>query len=341
MRAGTYHGGISYYNGGRFYYGTILSPVHAVAQPIDHLIASWDATTPSGTWLEVHVRVREQGVWTHWYDLPIWASDFSTIHRHSVDRQRDGSGGVDTDTFYTRAGRTASAYQLAITLFTTATTVSPSLRLIAAVASHDAEPTSSDASIGTAVNLDLPVPQRSQMLPLYRGQRFGGGGEAWCSPTSTSMVLAYWGQVLGRRDLSVSVAAAAAGTYDATYDGTGNWPFNTAYAARLGLTAFVTRFDSLARLDPWIKARVPVVISIAFGPGGLPGAPIPSSDGHLLVVRGFTRSGDVVTNDPAAPSDAAARIVYRRADLERVWQTGSHGTAYLIYPPGWPVPPLG
>jgi hypothetical protein len=155
------------------------------------------------------------------------------------------------------------------------------------------------------------------------------------------MVLAYWGQMLGRHNLAVGVPAAAAGTYDATYDGTGNWPFNTAYAARFGLTAFVTRFASMDALEPWIKARVPVVISIAFGSGGLPGAPIPSSGGHLLVVRGFTRTGDVITNDPAAPSDPSVRTVYRRSDLQRVWQDGSHGTVYLIYPRGWQIPSLG
>jgi hypothetical protein len=284
------------------------------------------------------VRVRELSGWTHWYDLPIWAADFSAIHRHSVDRQHDGSGGVDTDTFYTAPGRSASAYQLAVTLFTVSPTVGPSLRLLAVIASHDVAQPSTAGTSATAQGIDLPVPQRSQMLPQYRGQRFGGGGEAWCSPTSTSMALAYWGQVLGRRNLEVSVPAAAAGTYDATYDGTGNWPFNTAYAGLFGLTAFVTRFSSLTQLETWTRARIPVVISIAFGTGGLPGAPIPSSDGHLLVVRGFTRTGDVITNDPAAASDVAVRIVYRRADLERVWQAGSHGTAYLIYPPGWPVP---
>ena len=40
---------------------------------------------------------------------------------------------------------------------------------------------------------------------------------------------------------------AARFTFDAAYDGTGNWPFNTAYAAHFGLDAFVTRLRSLQR----------------------------------------------------------------------------------------------
>jgi hypothetical protein len=62
------------------------------------------------------------------------------------------------------------------------------------------------------------------------------------------------------------------------------------------------------------------------------------SDGHLLVVRGFTRNGNVITNDPAAIADSAVRIVYPRGALERAWQRGSGGTAYIIYPPGWQLP---
>jgi hypothetical protein len=155
------------------------------------------------------------------------------------------------------------------------------------------------------------------------------------------MILAYWAQVLHRPSLVHSVPAVAAGVYDATYDGTGNWPFNTAYAATFGLTAYVTRMSSLDALQGWIARRVPIVISVAFSRGELPGEPVGVSDGHLMVVRGFTRSGDVITNDPAASTDAGVRIVYPRAALERVWQEGSHGTAYVIYPPAWPVPPGG
>jgi hypothetical protein len=61
---------------------------------------------------------------------------------------------------------------------------------------------------------------------------------------------------------------------------------------------------------------------------------MPSSSGYLLVVRGFDVSGNVITNDPAAASDAAVRVVYDRAALERLWLASSGGTVYLIYPQG-------
>ena len=78
-------------------------------------------------------------------------------------------------------------------------------------------------------------------------------------------------------------------TYDYDYDGAGNWPFNTAYAARLAGKAFVTRLRSLREAERFIVAGIPVVASISFGRGELDGAPISSTNGHLLVIVGFTQ----------------------------------------------------
>jgi hypothetical protein len=74
------------------------------------------------------------------------------------------------------------------------------------------------------------------------------------------------------------------------------------------------------------------VLSIAFGPGELDGAPIGSSNGHLLVLRGFTKSGRPIVNDPAAPRNRSVRRVYSRAQLERAWITSTAGTAYVARP---------
>lgn len=152
------------------------------------------------------------------------------------------------------------------------------------------------------------------------------------------MVMAYWTNVLNQKDLNQSVPAAAEGTYEYAYGGTGNWPFHTAYAARYGLTAFVTRMYSMRQIEQWIKVGVPIIISVAFSNGQLPGEPVKESGGPKLFMRGFTSSGDAISNDPAASTDAEVMIVYRRSDLETVWQTGSNGTAYVIYPAGWTTP---
>ena len=124
--------------------------------------------------------------------------------------------------------------------------------------------------------------------------------------------------------------------YDHRYDGTGNWPFTAAYAGTRGLDAFVTRLPSLRAAERYIRAGIPLVLSIAFGPGELDGAPITSSGGHLLVLRGFTESGKPVVNDPAAPRNRSVRRVYSRGQLERAWITASAGTAYVAHPAARP-----
>jgi hypothetical protein len=70
---------------------------------------------------------------------------------------------------------------------------------------------------------------------------------------------------------------------------------------------------------------------VSFGSGELTGAPISSSAGHLLVIVGFTATGDVVVNDPASPSRSGVRRTYDRAELEAAWLGGSGGTVYVIH----------
>ena len=186
--------------------------------------------------------------------------------------------------------------------------------------------------------------------------RFGGGGEAWCSPTSTTMVLAYYKRLPPASEYAWVrksygdrvVDHAARMTYDHGYDGTGNWPFNTAYAARQTGHAFVTRFRSLRGVEQMIRAGIPVVTSITFSRGRLSGAPISASNGHLVVVVGFTQAGDVVVNDPAAKTRAGVRRTYSRAQFEDAWlqrypyrggMRGSGGLAYVIRDTAHPLPP--
>jgi hypothetical protein len=68
---------------------------------------------------------------------------------------------------------------------------------------------------------------------------------------------------------------------------------------------------------------------------------VPSTDGHVLVIVGFTETGDVVVNDPAADPrlGLSVRRVYPRGAFERLWLAHSGGTVYLIYPTGSPLPP--
>jgi len=155
------------------------------------------------------------------------------------------------------------------------------------------------------------------------------------------MVVEYWNKRPGSDELSwvgpyadPQVDYAARFTYDVAYGGTGNWPFNTAYASHFGLSARVLQLGSLNDAERYIAAGVPLVASISHAPGALPGfLNNAGTNGHLLVIIGFTAAGDVIANDPAATSDATVRHVYGREAFERAWIGGSGGVVYFIASP--------
>ena len=80
------------------------------------------------------------------------------------------------------------------------------------------------------------------------------------------------------------------------------------------------------------------MVGVAFDRGGLTGAPISSTPGHLMVIRGFTASGSVIANDPAGSSDTTVRRVYSRSQFEKAWLSGSGGVAYVIRPSSKALP---
>jgi len=93
----------------------------------------------------------------------------------------------------------------------------------------------------------------------------------------------------------------------------------------------VLQLGSLNDAERYIAAGIPLVASISHAPGALPGfLNNAGTNGHLLVIIGFTAAGDVVANDPAATSDATVRRVYGREAFERAWIGGSGGVVYLI-----------
>jgi hypothetical protein len=327
-------------------YGTWTSPWASTGFSATTLVPSWIIDTPRGTWARVDVRVRSGSTVGSWDFTGAWSFSTSGVHRASFTSQSDDLARVDVDTVRSTSDKTFSAYQLRVVLFRAAgTTAKPTLKSVGAIAANFSTRTVATSRTTMTATKELAVPRYSQMI--HRGQypQYGGGGEAWCSPTSTSMVLRYFGSGPGPSELTWTSYAepwvdhAAMYTYDYRYRGTGNWPFNTAYAGRFGLDALVTRLANLRDVEAFIKAGIPVVTSIAFARGGLSGAPISSTPGHLLVVTGFQADGDVIANDPAGSSSSTVRRVYDRAQFEKAWMGGSGAIAYIIRPTSKPLPP--
>jgi Peptidase_C39 like family len=293
---------------------TGIIPVNA-----DTAIASWNAVTPENTYLEVEIRAQIGTRWTQYYKIARWNN---AGEKYSFTKESDADGRVSTDTL--RLKRAARGLQLRISFYSSLKGVSPTLTGLAVVSSLSSQhfTAATTKSNRQAWGLELPVPVHSQMI-------YPDGGEVWCSPTSVTMMLGYWGTKLGL-NLADPVPTAAKIMWDTEYDGSGNWAFNTAYASSKGLKAYVHRLSSLAQAEGYISKGIPLALSIAWGVNELEGAHLAKSDGHLVVLRGFTKTGGVIINDPAAKTDAGVRTVYKRAELERAWIGHSGGVVYVI-----------
>lgn len=327
-------------NDKEFDFGAWQAPWVTPAHGFTELVPSWNARTPMSTFLSVQVRARTtDGRLTTWQSFGRWTNlNFSAFRSSVAGSQADGLSTVSTDTLRAAPGVTFASYTLKVRVARRAgTTVTPSVRSLGAVASQlaSAVPATSKPLLGAK---SLPVPAYSQMI--HRGQypQYGGGGQAWCSPTSLSMVLAYYGarptpaEYAWVNDAYADpwVDEVARRVYDFEYAGAGNWPFNTAYAGTRLPRAAVTRLASLRDAERFIARGIPLIASISFSSGQLTGAPISSTAGHLVVISGFTSAGNVIVNDPAASSNATVRRTYKRSEFEAVWQRKSRGLVYAI-----------
>jgi hypothetical protein len=333
----------------------LIGPV-APATAAAEAIPTWGADTPQGSWVEVQLRAQVGERWSKYYRVASWDSAPAESRRTSFEPQRDDDGQLATDTLLLTAP--ASALQARVLLCAAPGADMPELESLALCATKDEGRTSNDEGRmtdgGRATGQEHegaePSPfvlRRSPIaMPLLLSQySYPDGGENWCSPTSLTMVLAAWHGLTGEARLepfSVPMCVPALSVplvFDPGWEGTGNWAFNTALAASLGLTAYVTRLHSLEQLARWTAAGVPVPISIRWEPGELDGASGRSS-GHITVVTGV--EGDRVhMAEPAAREATTIVRSYRADQLYACWQRASRGAAYIIHPRGWQRPEPG
>jgi uncharacterized protein YvpB len=274
----------------------------------DRAVLSWQVSTPPGTWIIVEAQAKVGTEWSRLYGLGSWGR--STRSGSSGSKQKDRFGTVDIDTI--ALIRPASALRYVVTFRSEDPGSSPLLRKmeLATYLAEGQAPLSAALPPSELWARELDVPLRSQMVedPSIASRI--------CSPTSLSMLLAYYGRGRPTAEVAAGVHDYGAGIY-------GNWSFNMAYASELGLPARVAWFASLDDLKREIGAGRPVVASIAFQENQLDGAPINATTGHLVVVRGFKVVEGreyVIVNDPAAPDETSVRREYKAEQFDKAWK---------------------
>jgi Peptidase_C39 like family len=303
----------------------LLSPQINAGMDWNELIVSWNANAPTGTFLKVEAQAVTPSHATKFYAMGLWSPDNVAFPRTSVRHQKDADGDVKWDTL--ELSQVANAARLRVTLGGTNGAL-PTLKFLGLSFSNTKVAPPVHEPDRVAWGKIIPTPEKSQNA--YPQE------EGWCSPTSLTMVLERWAGVLNRPEMNLDVPDTAAKVYDDAYRGTGNWPFNTAYAGSFdGMRAYVTRFNGISELEQWVNAGIPVIISAPWGM--LDPSRVSTGNGHLTVCIGFTKDGDVVDNDPGTNPKKSVRHIYKRKDVIRAWAQ-SHNTVYLVYPVSATVP---
>ena len=145
-----------------------------------------------------------------------------------------------------------------------------------------------------------------------------------CSPVNTAMVAGYLlGQPVPLGPVIASARSARRGMF-------GIWPNAIRAAALQGLPGMVTALAGWDDVAALLQAGLPVIATVAYGPGELAGAAVAATKGHLVTITGL-KSGKVVVNDPAAANAAAVCREYDRDEFARAWFGNKQGVAYVLW----------
>jgi len=298
----------------------LTSPWFSAPMAWTELVPSWNAVCPSNTALKVEVRASDEHDTTPFYNLGQWTTDHDPARRTSVREQKNAWGEVKTDTLVLKRPMARAQVRLELR----GQTARPQIKFLSLCFTDT-----------TAARPELP-PHRAAwgtVIEVPRRSQLGHpGASGWCSPTAVSMLLAHWAGALHRPELDLPVPEVARGVYDPAWEGTGNWAFNMAYAGQFpGLRAWVARLAGLPAIERLVVAGFPVAASVSFDL--LNGKPTDEGTGHLIVVVGFTSSGDIVANDPwpNPKGENSVRRVFPRLHFLNAWQR-SRQAVYLIHP---------
>jgi len=250
-----------------------------------------------------------EGRWTPW-------TATATIGPHAFLSDSSSSGPLVVDVDLFRASAPVESIRLRVRVHPSSALSSPWIVTLSAC-DLDPRPEPHTAIPRTGTE-PLRVPARSQMAESLEMR------DRICSPTSVAMVLEYWRQ-------PVSVVKLAAEIFHRRLDRYGVWPAAIGAAARRGVAGYLLRFPDWSSAAWCLAQGMPVIASIRYEAGELEGAPMPRTDGHLVVLTGEDPT-HVLVNDPAAQTVGGVARRYRREEVCRAWLERT-GIGYVFFLP--------
>ncbi len=300
--------------------GEYVSRVIKTKFPVNEIVPSYNIKYSEGCGFSIRLRISSDNKkWSPWFYL----GKSGKVNDNSKKILENSWGKVIVDYLVLAENKFANYIQYKITFFSNKSDAIPSMSLFAISYSNS----TSDKKLYTKFrkkvkikkkdwNKKLPVPFRSQ---LQEDKKY-----RWyvCSPTCVSMLLEYY----GIKEKTRKVVKKA---YDDEYKIYGIWPKAINTAVQYGLKGWLQRFRNWDDVKYQISINQPVIASIKFKKGVLSNAPIPRSRGHIIVITGFDKNGDVYVNDPVGKTEAKGMLVYKAEELAKTWFDYG-GVGYII-----------
>lgn len=296
---------------------THTSRVISTEFPFNDLVASWNVDVPQDAGFIVEIRLgrRSGDFWTPFYYL----GRFGAAPDPAQKTLRDDNAWVNLD--YIQSRNKFDRLQYRFQLFGSST---PVIRRVTLAYSN----TLNDAELARRYREPVdpgPIETWARRLPVpFRSQNWQDSplrGEI-CSPTSVSMVLEYYG-------VKLPTVAVCRAIYDADHRMYGNWWRAVQGAYTLGVRGYLERFGDYEGVKRHIARGEPVIASVRIGRGDLRNYPQRFGGGHLVVIAGFDRDGNILLNDPAGRSPERGQIPVHPDDMAKIWLARG-GVGYVL-----------
>ena len=269
--------------------GTYTSKQFSSAISFTKMVGSWSATYPStSATVEVQFRLKVGSTWTSYLSYRQWSKGKTNS---AVDTSVSGAK-ISCDEIYT-TGSAATGFQYTVTLRrSSATSASPQLSLVAA--------TLYNSGRNTASIYDVTKYPTSKVYSVERLYQYSVSGIGGIICSLASIMLLKWKGATSFGGYTYPHQYIAGIAYDSGSKIYGNWTFNCATIGSYGYNSYVRMMYSYQELVRHLAYVGPVGISVQGTVAGSAGSYY--TNGHLMVVRGYSRSGTSVTfniNDPA------------------------------------------
>ena len=274
--------------------------------PFTKLTASWAALSSELATNELFVRVRVDGVWSDYISYGQWGLGLDN-ESPNVDKtliyKKD-------DEIFVSSSKEANALQMKITLRrNTSEDLSPVVTLLAAtLLINNYEYKIDTTNLRTDVDYDVPKLKQNAVPNI---------GGIICSPTSSTMLLLYKGHDFSTHTFPHEFFAGL--VYEHSSKIYGNWVYNTVGMSAFGETSYVKRMYSTEELLDHLDKVGPVAASVKGTMIGEIGNTW-TTNGHLIVVRGYYYEGDQLYIRANDPNMADVYEEYKIENFLSVWR---------------------